>query len=278
MDCGPAALKSLLDGFGIPAGYERLREACQTGLDGSSIDTVEAVANQLGLEAEQVMIPSDHVLLEAAKRPAIVIVRLPGGFTHFVVLWRKHGNRVQVMDPVTGRRWVSESYFRSELYSHTVNVPAADWREFAGSPEFQLGLEKRLKNIGARTRENSRLRTVASQDMQWHALAALDAAIRLVTSLVESKAIGAGSAATRLIERFCHSPHLIPSGSWSVHESGADELAMTGAVLVRIAGRKTRADQTELPGELSAAVGERPIQPLRALWGLLGAGARWSAL
>lgn len=29
MDCGPAALKCLLEGFGVPVSYGRLREACQ---------------------------------------------------------------------------------------------------------------------------------------------------------------------------------------------------------------------------------------------------------
>jgi ABC-type bacteriocin/lantibiotic exporter with double-glycine peptidase domain len=61
MDCGPAALKSLLEGFGIPVNYGRLREACQTDVDGTSIDTIEEVANQLGLQAEQIMLPADHV-------------------------------------------------------------------------------------------------------------------------------------------------------------------------------------------------------------------------
>ena len=61
MDCGPAALKSLLEGFGIPVNYGRLREACQTGVDGTSIDTIEEVANQLGLQAEQIVLPADHV-------------------------------------------------------------------------------------------------------------------------------------------------------------------------------------------------------------------------
>ena len=44
MDCGPAALKSLLEGFGIPVSYGRLREACQIDLDGTSIDDLEEVA------------------------------------------------------------------------------------------------------------------------------------------------------------------------------------------------------------------------------------------
>ena len=38
MDCGPAALSCLLAGFGIHASYGRLREACQTDVDGTSID------------------------------------------------------------------------------------------------------------------------------------------------------------------------------------------------------------------------------------------------
>ena len=62
MDCGPAALKCLLDGFGLPVSYGRLREACQTDVDGTSIDTLEDVAVQLGLEAEQIMLPVDYVL------------------------------------------------------------------------------------------------------------------------------------------------------------------------------------------------------------------------
>src|SRR5215472_13443937 len=85
MDCGPAALKCLLEGLGISASYGRLREACQTDVDGTSIDTLEDIANQLGLDAEQVIVPPDHVLVgESCALPALVVVRLPNGFTHFV--------------------------------------------------------------------------------------------------------------------------------------------------------------------------------------------------
>src|SRR6266852_5015218 len=100
MDCGPAALKCLLEGFRIPVSYGRLREACQTDVDGTSIDTLEEVANQLGLDAEQVIIPHDHLLLpEARTLPSLCVVKLPNGLGHFVVLWRRHGHIVQVMDP-----------------------------------------------------------------------------------------------------------------------------------------------------------------------------------
>ena len=76
-DCGPATLKALLDGYGIPVSYERLREACQTSLDGSSIDTVEDVAVALGLNAQQLLVPVEHALLaEAAALPGIVTSRV----------------------------------------------------------------------------------------------------------------------------------------------------------------------------------------------------------
>src|SRR5713226_8277208 len=100
MDCGPAALKCLLGGFGINVHYGRLREACQTDVDGTSIDTIEEVANQLGLQAEQIMLPPDHVFLDEARAlPAVAVVVQPNGNTHFIVVWRQHGRFVQLMDP-----------------------------------------------------------------------------------------------------------------------------------------------------------------------------------
>ena len=76
IDCGPASIKALLEGFHIRASYGRLREACQTDVDGTSIDTLEVVAEQLGLTAQQILVPLDHVLMsEAETFPAIAVVR-----------------------------------------------------------------------------------------------------------------------------------------------------------------------------------------------------------
>src|SRR5947209_1936883 len=100
MDCGPASLKAMLEGWRIPVSYGRLREACQTDVDGTSIDTLEEVGQQLGLAAEQIMVPPDHVLLHSTHAlPAIVVVRHTSGVTHFVIAWRRHGPFIQMMDP-----------------------------------------------------------------------------------------------------------------------------------------------------------------------------------
>lgn len=61
---------------------------------------IEDVARQLGLMVEQVMMPVDHLFLSALSNiPALLVVRLPAGHPHFLVVWRTHGAFVQIMDP-----------------------------------------------------------------------------------------------------------------------------------------------------------------------------------
>jgi ATP-binding cassette subfamily B protein len=294
MDCGPASLKCLLEGFGIPVSYGRLREACQTGIDGTSIDTMETVANQLGLEAEQIMLPVDHLFLPGANCfPAIVVVTLPNGLTHFIVIWRRTGSWLQVMDPAVGRRWVSRADFTREIYRHGIAVGASDWLEFAASPDFQSALRERLLQIGIARRDISGLMSAAYQGENWRDPAALDASARLMTSLVESGGVTRSRDCLRLLKRFSERPESIPDRYWSVRlgpvdSEGGEQVMMRGAVLVRARGRRN-VDQAEeskrsLGTELEAAVRERPLSPgrelLRALWrsGPISAGLLLTAL
>src|ERR1700677_1153205 len=98
---------------------------------------MEEVASQLGLRAEQIVLPADHVLIDEARAlPAIAVVVLPNGVTHFVVVWRKFGRFVELMDPAVGRRWVSAARFLRDLYIHRQPVAAGDWRQYGGSEGF----------------------------------------------------------------------------------------------------------------------------------------------
>ena len=284
MDCGPATLKCLLEGFGISASYGRLREACQTGLDGTCIDTLEEVANQLGLQAEQISIPADHLLASEAKTlPAIVMTTLPGGTTHFVVVWRRHGNKLQVMDPGVGRRWVRVKEFQNEVYRHTMPVLAEGWREFAASDDFQRVLAGRLRRIGVGREQSAQLRRQAIEGESWRDLAALDAATRLLSSLMGSGALSPSGGSRKLLERFCAQPELIPARFWSVREGvtdseGQEQVLMQGAVLVRVLGRQKDTASEALSTELKAALGEKPVRPLRELLSLLQTAGGWAAL
>ncbi|HYL76232.1 MAG TPA: ATP-binding cassette domain-containing protein [Bryobacteraceae bacterium] len=270
MDCGPAALKSMLEGFSIPVNYGRLREACQTDVDGTSIDTMEAVANQLGLEAEQIMLPADHVLLDQAHAlPAIAVVVLPTGITHFVVVWSRHGNFVQLMDPATGRRWVGSARFLKDLYIHKMPVDAADWRAYAGSSDFLDPLRRRMDRLGIK---DTSLCDAAVGDPGWHKIAALDAGVRLVESLATSGAIRRGGEASRVLDSFLEKEETIPDSYWSVRPAAGDQLQLRGAVLVRALRRSTAADRpAPTSPELIAALEQPPTRPGRELLRLLRA-------
>ncbi len=259
MDCGPAALKCLLEGFGISASYGRLREACQTDVDGTSIDTLEETANQLGLEVEQIVVPLEHVLLkEAACLPALAVVLLPNGVTHFVVVWRSHfGKFVQVMDPAVGRRFVPSKRFLDSLYLHRMQVPQADWDEYARSERFQVPLQTRL-----------RLLQIEPKSYLEHLPALLDAAIRAATALVNSGAVTRGAEAEAVLQSLLAEPDTIPEQYWSVRASGEGEVSMTGAVLVRALGRRT-ADLPVFSPELAKALGDQSDSPGRHLLNLL---------
>jgi peptidase C39-like protein len=149
MDCGPASLKCLLEGFGIPVAYGRLREAVQTEVDGTSIDALAQTARALGLDAGQVLVPVDHVGHPLAPTlPGIAVVRLPSGANHFAVAWRRVGSFVQVMDPASGRHWLRVDEFRKKLYVHGTRIPAAAWRRFAGAPHALLVLRHELERLG----------------------------------------------------------------------------------------------------------------------------------
>ncbi|MCJ7599910.1 MAG: cysteine peptidase family C39 domain-containing protein, partial [Desulfobulbaceae bacterium] len=288
MDCGPASLKSLLDGFGINANYGRLREACQTDVDGTSINTLEDLANQLGLEAEQIMVPIDHVLLsEAQNMPAIAVVLQHSGLTHFVVAWNRCGRHVQVMDPGTGRRWPTWKRFLGELYVHTMPIAGEDCREWAETDDFLMPLLKRLKRLVISQSTAQGLIDTALSDPKWHSFAALDAATRLTDLLVGSRSLKQGPQACKVLEGFFdRSRHesdkpfdIIPAKYWTIFADQAtsqenDQVFLRGAVLVRICGLKAIQQPTFAPGkdpspkdslplspELVAAIEEPPSRP-----------------
>jgi ATP-binding cassette subfamily B protein len=281
MDCGPASLKAVLEGFGISAAYGRLREACHTDVDGTSIDTLAEIASQLGLDAEQIMIPADHLLLPSASAlPALAVVRLPNGFAHFVVIWRTHGPFVQIMDPATGRRWSTRQRLLDDLLIHSHPVPAAGWREWAGSDEAVAPLRDRLQALGA-ARAGERLVASALDEDGWRPLAALDAAVRMVTAMVRTGAIARGDEAAGVLASILESPEgpeaIVPESYWSVRptEDSPDTLELRGAVLIRFHGRGATVDDSVeeasevAPPELAAALTEPPPRPGRNLLRML---------
>ena len=286
MDCGPASLACLLEGFGISVSYGRLREACQTDVDGTSIDTLEEVAGQLGFDAAQMMLPIDHVLLPRAQvLPAIVITRLPAGSLHFVVVWRCHGSLVQVMDPATGRRWPTKSQFLRTLHVHTTPVSTTTWCDWARSDTFLELLDHRMTYVGQCTQASQRLVDAALAEPGWRPVAALDATVRLVDALVRTGALRRGRQAAGALTAFftqaCSqnpdTAEIIPPSYWSVQPASPDadgepQLLFRGTVLVRVvAPGAVNPKRTARAPELVAALEAPPSRPARTLLRLLRA-------
>ncbi|MGH8929677.1 MAG: cysteine peptidase family C39 domain-containing protein, partial [Egibacteraceae bacterium] len=270
MDCGPAALACLLAGFGVQAGYGRLREACQTDVDGTSIDMLEDLAVALGLDAQQVLLPVDHLLEAPAEAlPAILVVRLPNGFTHFVVVWRRHGPLVQVMDPAAGRRWMRAEQLLADTYVHELAVPAVAWRRFADSGGFREVLRARVARLGA----DPTLVDGAAGDRGWQPLATLDAAARMVATLVAAGGLRPGLDAAGVLGGLLARPETIPAEHWHARAVPGDDeqVRVRGAVLVRVAGHCAGTRAGDLPEPLRAALDDPADRPSRALLGLLRA-------
>lgn len=271
MDCGPASLKALLEGFGVNVSYGRLREACQTDVDGTSIDTMEDIARQLGLACEQVIVPVDHALrLEAAYLPAIIVVRHPDGQTHFVVAWSRVGPWVQVMDPGLGRRWIHVERFRADLYVHAMPLPAGMVREYAATPRFLLPLRGRLGALGLSPEQVEGRLASALTDRSALGITALDATARMIMALVEAGGLARGPEAAALLDALLAQIVLAPEKAtevvprmmwfalpWTPDEEQGPQVLTRGAVLVRVRGLASALP----PGEDPLDLAERPQGP-----------------
>ncbi len=289
MDCGPASLCSLLAGFGVPVNYGRLREACQTDVDGTSIDTIEDVARTLGLDAEQIVVPVDHVLRpESGSLPALAVVRRPNGMTHFVILWRVVLGSVQVMDPGAGRLWIGRARLLDELHVHTMALPAEAWREWAGGEGFLVVLRAQLRELGCAAARSETLVGTALADPSWRGLATLDAAVRMVADLVASAGLVRGREAERAISALIEqalaesepqaAETWIPARYWSASagppspEPEPEQILIRGAVMVRVRGRsepQTAEQASAALPNLASARNEPEPKPARTLIGLV---------
>lgn len=291
MDCGPAGLTCLLEGFHVAVSYARLRDACQTDVDGTSIDTLETVANALGLRAQQVLIPVEHMLLDPANLPALAVVRHPDGQNHFVVVWRRVGPWLQIMDPAAGRQWLRADAFAEQVVNHEISVPAVEWRGWVESDEFLVPLRRRLRSLGVSARDTAAHIDSASADPGWFTFGALDACVRMVAAIVAAKGLRPGAETARLLaalfQTTCNSPldifTLVSPSYWSVApdpatvDAASQRLLARGAVLLRVDGPGAAPASEHGAGtplladspELAAASRELRHRPASEVWKFL---------
>jgi ATP-binding cassette subfamily B protein len=265
MDCGPASLKALLAGFDIRVNYGHLREACMTDVDGTSIDTLEEIAVALGLDAIQTMVPADHLLLrETQALPALAVVRLPNGLTHFVVVWRVHNFFVQIMDPGTGRAWWTHKRLLNDLYLHDLPIDEEFAHAWTSGDAFLHPLQARLLRLDIPDMQVDELLESALDKDAWQAVAALDAATRLTDMLVRTKGIQPGQEAAKVLRQFSDSASscsleaaytVLPQNYWSIRTlpKQGDGLFLHGAVMIQVFRKIPEPSEEQKENEIRAA-------------------------
>ena len=173
-------------------------------------------------------------------------------------------------------------------------VPAAAFREWAGSDGFTAPLERRLRALGIADGARA-ARAPRSRDPGWRPIAALDRAVRAVEELATAGAVargrrgapagrGAGrgrgrSAAARAAARgsaHATAPPAPPA------DDGSEQVTVRGAVLLRASGAAPLDEARRArPAGGAAGGGRRAARARRraALWRLLREGrVRWRAL
>lgn len=274
MDCGPAALKSFLGGHGILVHYDRLREACATSVDGTSIESLEMLSGRLGLPAEQVLVPKDYLFLDATRAfPSIGVVRLPNGNVHFTVLWRSVAGFVQLMDPARGRIFSTRRQLSRQMYEHVMPISAEYWREWASSGEARAQIEQRCTRLRIPASVIVRLEDEAAADPSWYSLASLDAAIRLTRAAVDAGVVAQGPPAATLLQRSFDNRRgkgrvlerfrsVKPMNSDDPSHESVEQLITKGVLLVRPADGavESSADEAELSPAAEASIDQIPIR------------------
>lgn len=267
MDCGPAALAAVLEGFGIEADYDALRERCQTQVDGTSIDALAKLGNELGLRTNEVLVARDTLLLpEQDALPAIVLTRVPGGLLHFVVVWRVVGPLVQILDPAGGRSWQTKAALLARIADVPLPLSAKRFRKWmASAPALRL-LRARMRELGLAPSAQSERLAMAEADPTFATFAALDAGIRMVRALVLAGAVRHGNEAAALLASVVSNPSGIPRKFWWATARGPEMLALDGTVVVHFAKQSASGGAPTLATAAAAnAPAPRETKPLKVL-------------
>ncbi len=244
---GTAALRAALKAYGIPFDEATLERECQGDDGGASLDDLDDAATKHGLDTRILVVPIEHLLLpEAHLLPAIVIVEGPSNEEERLLAWRLDGDRVQVMSPRVGRRWLPRAELRKSLFVHAMTLAADDYRHDQGEPAFGDALEARMAARGLPAAASRALRARAAGDPGWRGFGALDAALRKLEGDDPDGGVDGTPRLSALLgcalSKRCAGVQPIPAAAWSVREAekgpkGEAQVTVQGAVLLAISGK-----------------------------------------
>ena len=239
MDCGVAAVSCLLSGYGVRCNYEWLREKCRTSVDGTSIDSIEDLCRELGVSLSQHIIPVDAVLnVMEGRYPLVAIVKRGTSLPHFVVVWNRVGQYLQVMDPAGGRRWMHFEDLKGDLFVHPLELPTESFRTWIKVSSLRDAIERRARALLSKERSVTLIQATFDQCDPYE-VGAVDASLRLVGESKRRSRRADAAWCDQLFDgvieaarRDAHTePEVVPLKLWSIRVRGP-EVVTTGAVLL----------------------------------------------
>ncbi|MCB0065016.1 MAG: hypothetical protein KDE19_22990, partial [Caldilineaceae bacterium] len=250
---GPAMLKALLLGYGIPFTDQKLFQTVSEVENVDSALGLQQLAEQFGLRLEQTLLPADHLYLPDAL-PALVLLRpISEEPPHWAVVWQRLGPFYQVVDPRLGRLWLREKQLLTELNNEALSLTAAEWRALAGTTSSRNFLLMRLTALQLQPDEVDVLLEAAYAPDNEFGPAILDAALRTVEHVVQSRGFRRGPEAAKAVaQHFAraitllldHRQLLAPANWTVVPDLNATELTdgpvqLHGVAALRITGITT---------------------------------------
>jgi len=143
VECGAAALGSLLGFHGRLVPLPELREACGVSRDGSNAANVLKAARRYGLKAKGLSVSLAEV--QQLRAPFIVF----WNFNHFIVVEGFRGERAYLNDPASGRRSVSLSEFDESFTGVVLYMePGPEFRPGGQKPSTVRALGRRVSGSG----------------------------------------------------------------------------------------------------------------------------------
>ena len=115
LDCGPAALLTVLRFFRGDTTLVHARQICQTDLHGTTMLDMVNAAKEMGFVAHGAS--GTFAELAREKMPCIAHVVLPEGLNHFLVIYKIKGSRLYVGDPGKGRYILKQAEFE-KIWKH----------------------------------------------------------------------------------------------------------------------------------------------------------------
>jgi ATP-binding cassette, subfamily C, bacteriocin exporter len=109
LDCGPAALLSVLRYYGGHTSLVHMREMCATDIHGTTMLDMVRAAEKVGFSARGATGSFSDLARE--QMPCIAHVVLANGLEHFLVIFKIAGKRLLVGDPGKGKYYLAQKEF-----------------------------------------------------------------------------------------------------------------------------------------------------------------------